>query len=56
LWCSFLSAEVFVFEARLTHVTGRKLGVYVPKELERAISKYLGKKVVVHIYIPKYPL
>lgn len=51
-----MSAEVFVFEARVTHVAGKKVGVYVPKELEREISKYLGKKVIVHIYVPKYEL
>ncbi len=48
-----MSHEVFVFEARLTHVAGKKIGVYVPKELERDIEQHLGKKVVVILYVPK---
>ena len=51
-----MSAEVYVFTARLSHVGGGKPGIYIPKELWRDLEKHMGRKVVVHIYIPKYPL
>ena len=50
-----MSHETFVFKARLTHVAGRKIGVYAPKEYEYMLEKHLGKEVVVIIYVPKKP-
>jgi len=45
--------DVYVFEATLTTVSGGRLGIYVPKDLEHALSKHKGKKVYIHIYAPK---
>jgi len=47
---------VYVLTARLSHVGGGKPGIYIPKELWRELEKHMGKKVIIHIYIPKYPL
>jgi len=54
-WDTNMSHETFVFKARLTHVAGRKIGVYAPKEYEYMLEKHLGKEVVVIIYVPKKP-
>lgn len=51
-----MSSEVYVFTAKLAKVGGGKPGIYVPKELWKALDKHMGKKVVVHIYVPKYEL
>ncbi len=48
-----MSHKVYVFEATIARVTGRKLGIFIPKELEKRLEKYHGKKVYVHIYVPE---
>jgi len=47
--------DVVIFEAKLTHVAKDRLGVYLPTWLGRLLEKkgHKGKKVIVHIYIPK---
>jgi len=42
---------VFVFDAKLTHVTGKKIGVYAPREIELELEKYLGRRVKVVLYV-----
>ena len=51
-----LSSEVYVFTAKLSKVGGGKPGIYIPKELWGPLKKYMGRKVVIHIYVPKYEL
>ena len=42
---------IFVFDATLTHVTGKKIGVYAPKEIEEHLQKYLKRNVRVVLYV-----
>ena len=51
-----MSAETYVFIARLSHVGGGKPGIYIPKELWIDLEKHIGKKVIIHIYIPKHSI
>jgi len=48
-----MSYEVFIFEATLTNVGAGYLGIYIPKDVAKKLGKFKGRKVVVHIYVPK---
>lgn len=45
--------EVYIFEATLTNVGAGYMGVYIPKDIARKLEKYKGRKVIVHVYVPK---
>ncbi len=48
-----MSYEIYIFEATLTNVGAGYMGVYIPKDVARELEKYKGKKVIVHVYVPK---
>jgi len=48
-----VSYEVFIFEATLTNVGAGYMGIYIPKDIARKLEKFKGKKVIVHVYVPK---
>ncbi len=48
-----MSYEVYIFEAKLTNVGAGYMGIYIPKDLARKLSRYKGRKVIVHVYVPK---
>ena len=48
-----MSYETFIFEATLTNVGAGYLGIYIPKDVAKKLGKFKGRKVVVHIYVPK---
>ena len=48
-----MSYEVFIFEAKLTSVGAGYMGIYIPKDVARKLAKYKGRKVIVHVYVPK---
>jgi len=48
-----VSYEVFIFEAKLTNVGAGYMGIYIPKDVARKLEKHRGKKVIVHVYVPK---
>jgi len=48
-----MSYETFIFEATLTNVGAGYLGIYVPKDVAKKLEKFKGRKVMVHIYVPK---
>ncbi len=49
-----MSADVYVFITKVSKVSGRKYGVIFPEDVEEELKRYHGRKVVVHIYVPKY--
>ena len=48
-----MSYEIYIFEATLTNVGASYMGIYIPKDIARKLKKFKGKRVVVHIYVPK---
>jgi len=48
-----VSYEIYIFEATLTNVGAGYMGVYIPKDIARKLEKNKGRKVVVHVYVPK---
>lgn len=51
-----MSADVFVFVTKVSKVSGRKYGVIFPEEVEEELKKHHGRKVIVHVYVPKHDL
>jgi len=48
-----MSCKVFVFRATIARATGRKLGIFIPKDLEKHLEKYHGKEITVVLYVPE---
>lgn len=47
--------DVIIFEASMSKVAGDRLGIVIPTWLSRKLEEkgLRGKKVIVHIYIPR---
>ena len=50
--------DVVIFEGKLVHVAGGKLGITIPSWIARKLEErgLKGAKVIVHIYIPKHSI
>ncbi len=48
-----MSYEVYIFKATLTNVGAGYMGIYIPKDVAGKLARYRGRKVIVHVYIPK---
>ena len=48
-----MSCKTYVFRARIVRASGRKLGIYIPKEVEKALERYHGREVTVVLYVPE---
>ncbi len=48
-----MSYEAYIFEATLTNVGAGYLGIYIPKNVAKKLARYKGRKVIVHVYVPK---
>lgn len=48
-----VSYEVYIFEATLTNVGAGYMGIYIPRDVAKKLAGYKGRRVIVHVYVPK---
>ena len=50
LWCT--AVEQYVFHAKISKGSGRKLCIYIPKEVEDKIRHLHGREVIIVVIKP----